>query len=89
MEDLPYGDVDRLNRCVAYVAAGTGALRRADTAVRTWTHHIHDMEMLRKGDITPAQATAAWKKDWRTGEKQLGAFESARAKAASAPCPLE
>jgi hypothetical protein len=87
--ELPYGDVQSLNRCVTYVSAGAAALRRADTAVKTWTHHIHDMELLRKGDITPAQATSAWKRDWHTGEKQLKAFESAHKQATAAGCALE
>jgi hypothetical protein len=87
--DLPWGPVEQLNRCVRYVSAGTVALRRADAAVTTWTHHIHDMEMLRMGDLTPAQATAAWRKSWHTGDKQLTAFEAARRQATGAQCTLQ
>jgi hypothetical protein len=87
-EGLPYGQVDRLSQCVKYVGAATTAVVRADPAVDTWMHHIHDMEMLRAGDITPAQATAAWKRDWRTGEKQLRAFEAAHKQASSLRCAL-
>ena len=63
--------------------------RRARTAVSTWEHHIHDMEMLRMGHLTPAQATAAWHKNWKTGEKQLAAYEKSLAKAKKIPCTLD
>jgi hypothetical protein len=47
------------------------------------------MEMLRMGHITPAQATAAWRKNWKNGEKQLKAYEGAAAKASKIRCALD
>jgi hypothetical protein len=84
----PYGQVVTLKSCVSAIAARDAALARARTAVGTWEHHVHDMEMLRMGHITPAQATSAWQKNWKTGEKQLRAYEKAAAKAAKIPCML-
>ena len=87
-DELPHGEVVGLSRCITFVSLGSSALGKANTAVQTWMHHIHDMEKLRSGDITPAQASAAWKRDWRTGEKQLSAFQAARKQATSADCTL-
>ena len=84
----PYGQVVTLKSCVSAIAARDVALARARTAIATWEHHVHDMEMLRMGHLTPAQATAAWQKNWKTGEKQLRAYEKAAAKAAKIPCML-
>lgn len=86
---LPYGPVDQLNQCVSYVGRASTALTKADAAVTTWQHHIHDMEMLRMGDITPAQATAMWRKNWHTGQRQLAAFEAAQKQARTVHCPLD
>lgn len=84
----PYGQVVTLKSCVSAIAARDVALARARTAIATWEHHVHDMEMLRMGHLTPAQATAAWQKNWRTGEKQLRVYEKAAAKAATIRCTL-
>jgi hypothetical protein len=86
---LPYGPVSQLNQCVTYVGRASTALARADAAVTTWQHHIHDMEMLRTGAITPAQATAMWRRNWHTGQRQLAAFEAARDQARGVRCPLD
>jgi hypothetical protein len=85
----PYGQVVALKSCSSAITARHAALVRARTAVSTWEHHIHDMEMLRMGHITPAQATAAWQRNWKTGEKELTAYEKALAKAKKISCPLD
>ncbi|MEO6411041.1 MAG: hypothetical protein ABIO48_00515 [Pedococcus sp.] len=85
----PYGQVVALKSCASAITARDAALGRARTAVSTWEHHIHDMEMLRMGHLTPAQATAAWQKNWKTGEKQLATYDTALAKAKKVPCSLD
>ena len=85
----PYGEVVAIKSCASAITARTTALVRARAAVTTWEHHVHDMEMLRMGHLTPAQATAAWRKNWHTGEKQLAAYEKAVAKATKVPCSLD
>lgn len=66
-----------LERCVAASRAGDRILTLADTAVTTWEHHVHDMEMLRTGEITPAQAADKWRTSWRAGNRQLHKFQDA------------
>jgi hypothetical protein len=85
----PYGDVVAIKSCAVAITARNAALARARTAVTTWEHHVHDMEMLRMGHLTPAQATAAWRKNWKTGESQLAAYEKAAARASKVPCSLD
>jgi hypothetical protein len=86
--NLPYGQLLAISRCAGAIEARGTALARARAAVATWEHHIHDMEMLRMGHLTPAQATAAWNKNWRIGAGQLAAYEAADAAAKKLPCSL-
>lgn len=76
-----------LASCAKALPPGDVALARARTAVATWEHHVHDMEALRVGQITPAQATAKWQKNWQAGNAELMRYDAAVA-AASATCPL-
>ncbi|MGO4343008.1 hypothetical protein [Pedococcus sp. 2YAF34] len=85
----PYGQLLAISGCANAIKARTTELARARAAVTTWEHHIHDMEMLRTGHITPAQATAAWSKNWRTGAGQLAAYDAAAAAAAKLHCSLD
>ena len=85
----PYGEVVAIKSCGSAITARSKALAKARSAVSTWEHHVHDMEMLRMGHLTPAQATAAWRKNWKTGEKQLAAFDKAAAQATKIPCSLD
>ncbi|NYG07410.1 hypothetical protein BJ986_001897 [Phycicoccus badiiscoriae] len=85
----PYAQVVAIMSCARAITARTTALAQARTAVSTWEHHVHDMEMLRMGHITPAQAVAAWQKAWKTGANQLAAYDEAAAKATAIPCSLD
>jgi hypothetical protein len=85
----PYGQVVAIQSCASAIAARGAALARARSAITTWEHHVHDMEMLRMGHITPAQSTAAWRKNWKAGAKQLEAYEQAVAKAKRIHCSLD
>jgi hypothetical protein len=86
--DTPYGQLLAISRCAGAIQARGTTLTRARAAVTTWEHHIHDMEMLRMGHITPAQATAAWTRNWKVGAGQLAAYETADAAAKKLPCSL-
>ena len=88
-DTAPYGQVVAITSCSRAIAQRQAALARARSAVRTWEHHVHDMEMLRMGHLTPAQATAAWRKNWKTGEKQLHDYDQAAAKAKRMRCSLD
>ena len=85
----PYGQVVQVLSCAAAIKAHDAALARARTVVATWEHHVHDMELLRMGKITPAQASAAWRKNWKTGALQLQAYQNAASAATKTSCPLE
>ena len=87
--DLPYGQLLAISRCAGAIEARGTALARARAAVSTWEHHTHDMEMLRMGHITPAQATAAWSRNWRIGAAQLAAYSAADAAAKKVSCSLD
>jgi hypothetical protein len=84
----PLAEVNAISACAAAVGARTTALARSRTAVATWEHHIHDMEMLRLGQITPAQATAAWQRNWKLGQQQVGSYAAAVKVADAKHCPL-
>ena len=86
--DATYGQLLAVSGCANAIRARSTALARARVAVTTWEHHIHDMEMLRTGHITPAQATAAWRKNWKLGADQLAAYDTATAAAKKLPCSL-
>jgi hypothetical protein len=77
-----------ITTCAEAMKSKATALKYAQIAVTTWEHHVHDMERLRQGEITPAEASALWKKSWKTGERQLRTFEAAVEDAASTRCAL-
>lgn len=84
-------DLDQANAiaaCAASTTAKGSAIRLARTAVTTWEHHVHDMERLRQGTLSPAEAKAAWRKSWKTGEIQLDAYEAALKRSALSRCSL-
>jgi hypothetical protein len=63
--------------CVRRVAAHVRALGLAGTSIETWEHHIHDMELLRSGDLSPEEATAQWLSMWQQGIRDLDAYAAA------------
>jgi hypothetical protein len=77
-----------ISECATAIELRAMVLQRARTAVTTWQHHVHGMEMLRSGRITPAQATAMWRQNWKTGDTQLRAYETALQNAGKTHCSL-
>ena len=63
--------------CVRRVAAEAQALGAARTSITTWEDHIEDMELLRSGDLSPEDATAAWLSIWQQGMRDLAAYDAA------------
>lgn len=84
----PASSVAAVSRCAAALTAGSTAAAKARIAVATWEHHIHDMEMLRMGQMTPAQMTVAWNASWKTGQAQLQAYTAATKAADRTQCTL-
>ena len=77
----------RLERCADATRVSDRVLEVAEPAVETWEHHIHDMELLRSGEISPAQAARRWNSSWRAGNSQLDDYEDAAQRARSMRCP--
>ena len=67
---IPVGARDWVRAAVA----GDRVLAAAKTAITTWQHHVHDMEMLRNGNLTAAQATQMWQMNWHMGQRQLAEY---------------
>ena len=63
--------------CARAVDARNRTLRLATTALETWQVHVHHMEMLRRGEMTPADATRMWLQSWHTGDAQVRAYRAA------------
>jgi hypothetical protein len=78
----------RLVRCERAVAADGRVLDLAKTALATWAMHVQHMEMLRKGEMTPAQATQLWLQSWHEGQAQVTAYHAATKDARSRHCSL-
>jgi hypothetical protein len=70
---IPVGARD----CMRAAVAGDRVLAAAQTAITTWQHHVHDMEMLRKGNLSAAQATQMWQMNWHIGQRQLAEYTHA------------
>jgi hypothetical protein len=66
-----------LRACVRHVVREQEALDTAGTAMGTWRNHVHDMEMLRRGDLSPTVATQMWLANWQRGVRELGAYRGA------------
>lgn len=67
--------------CARQVEAEVGVLRAATRSIDTWAHHIHQMDMLRLGEITPDEATRAWLSMWQRGIRDLDAYRLAARRA--------
>lgn len=66
-----------LPACAREVQAAVRALQAARVSVSTWDEHIHHMDMLRLGEMTPEQATEMWLSSWRRGVRDLDDYEAA------------
>jgi hypothetical protein len=64
--------------CAREVQAAVRALEAAQVSVSTWQEHIHHMDMLRLGQMTPEQATEMWLSSWQRGVRDLDVYEAAR-----------
>ena len=63
--------------CARQVEAEVRLLRAAGRSVDMWEHHVHQMDMLRLGQITPEEATQAWLTMWQQGARDLDAYRAA------------
>jgi hypothetical protein len=63
--------------CAREVQAEVRALGAAQVSLDTWNEHIHHMDMLRLGQMTPEEATRMWLASWQRGVRDLDAYEAA------------
>lgn len=75
-----------LDGCYRAVLARNRALRLASVTLRTWAEHVHHMNMLRSGDMTPEQATELWLQSWRQGDRELRDYRAAAGNAQGLSC---
>ncbi|GAA5118296.1 hypothetical protein GCM10023339_30650 [Alloalcanivorax gelatiniphagus] len=74
--------------CARLVAAELGVLRAARTSIKTWDTHVHHMDMLRMGTMSPEEATDMWLTMWQRGVRDLTTYrDAARHPALTAVCP--
>jgi hypothetical protein len=73
--------------CADATRAADTALADAYTAITTWNRHIHDMERLRMGQMTPKQATDMWVSMWRAGNREVDVYDRDSAKTLHRQCP--
>ena len=74
--------------CSRLVEAELDVARAARTSIDTWDTHVHHMDMLRMGTLSPEKATEMWLAMWRRGVRDLGAYRAATlSPALEAECP--
>jgi hypothetical protein len=73
-------------QCTEAVAARARELATAERSLATWRIHVRHMEMLRKGEMTPAQATRLWLASWHKGVRELSAYRAAARQASGRTC---
>ena len=79
---LPAHVSPQVRTCAREVADDVSALQTARSAIATWSHHVHAMEMLRMGKLSPAAATDMWLAMWQRGQQQIATYRSAARSAA-------
>ena len=68
---------EELRGCAAVVATRHLELNLAAVALNTWRIHVGHMEMLRRGEMSPEEATQLWLQSWREGSREVDAYRSA------------
>jgi hypothetical protein len=73
--------------CTEAVRARSRALGLAGISLGTWRVHVHHMDMLRAGDMSPEEATRLWLRSWRQGDGELEAYSQAVLATRGLRCP--
>lgn len=75
--------------CSRLVEAELDVARAAKTSIDAWDTHVHHMDMLRMGTLSPEKATEMWLAMWRRGVRDLGVYRAAtRNPALEVGCPV-
>jgi hypothetical protein len=68
------------------VAARNQILQRAVVSLKTWQGHVRHMEMLRRGEMTPEEATTLWLQSWKQGNEEVQSYRAAARAAHGETC---
>jgi hypothetical protein len=71
---LPSGTSKPARSCARQVATELRVLHEAGIAIDTWRKHVHAMEMLRMGMLSPSAATRMWLAMWHRGQQEIVAY---------------
>lgn len=66
-----------LRSCARRVEADERVLQAARTGIGTWDRHVHHMDMLRLGTLSPQKATDMWLSMWQQGVRELRSYRLA------------
>lgn len=86
MPDGVVVDTDALTACEDGIEARDEALDAARVSIRTWHHHVIDMDLLRAGKLSPELALELWRRYWRQGADELAAYREQLGQAAQESC---
>jgi hypothetical protein len=79
-------DTEVLAACENGIAARDEALNAAGVSIRTWHHHVMDMDLLRAGKLSPELAVELWQRYWRQGVDELAAYHEQLGEAEQESC---
>lgn len=85
---LPTTADEAARSCSSRVDADLRAVTLARTAIDTWERHVRDMERLRTGRLSPADASRMWLQMWQEGQGQLDRYRAAARAARAEGCTL-
>ena len=79
-------DAEALAACEGGIEARDEALDAARVSIRTWHHHVIDMDLLRAGKLSPELALELWRRYWRQGVDELAAYREQLGRAEQESC---
>ncbi len=79
-------DTEALTACEDGIEVRDQALDAARVSIRTWHHHVIDMDLLRAGKLSPELALELWRRYWRQGVEELAAYREQLGRAEQESC---
>lgn len=79
-------DTEALAACEDGIETRDEALDAARVSIRTWHHHVVDMDLLRAGKLSPELALELWRRYWKQGLDELSAYREQLGQAKQESC---
>jgi hypothetical protein len=79
-------DAEALAACEDGIEARDEALDAARVSIRSWHHHVIDMDLLRAGQLSPELALELWRRYWRQGVDELAGYREQLGEAEQESC---